>query len=207
MKRFWCLVILFVFMFVLLTVACSCKKQEGETSWERPVYDTENISEYVRVDTYTDLSIVLEREDSPKGDAIWSAILERAEVLSYPEEAVDYYAEQERQACRYYAKQQDLSYEAAMEQLGLSEQTMEEKAKAMVKEDLVYEYIREDAGIALTENEKSGLFDRYALAFAEQYGYAVSKVKESMADFVYESMLYDKTMEYLIVHNTFTVSE
>lgn len=207
MKRCLYSTILFVSILVLLVAACSCEKQEETVHGNRPVYNIEQISDSVRLDAYTDLSIVLEREDSPKGDAIWSVILERAEVLSYPEEAVEYYAEQERQACRYYAKQQDLSYEAAMEQLGLSEQTIEEKAKAMVKEDLVYEYIRADAGIALTENEKSGLFDRYALAFAEQYGYAVSEVKESMADFVYESMLYDKTMEYLIVHNTFTVSE
>jgi hypothetical protein len=57
----------------------------------------------------------------------------------------------------------------------------------------------------LTEAEKASLFDRYASAFSEQYGYELSDVKESMVDLVYESMLYDKTMEYLIVHNTFTV--
>ena len=77
----------------------------------------------------------------------------------------------------------------------------------MVKEDLVYEYIRVDADIVLTEQEKTSLFDRYAERFSEQYGYALSDVKDSMAELVYEAMLYDKTIEYLIVHNTFTVAE
>ena len=207
MKRFLCLVLLCVWMFTLLIVSCACGKQEEETVLDRPVYDTEHISEYVRLDAYTELSVFLETADSSKSEAIRTLILERAEIVKYPEEALGYYAEQERQACRYYAKQNDLSYETAMEQLGLSEEKIQEKAKSMVKEDLVYEYIRADAGIALTEQEKNALFDRYASAFADQYGYVLSDVKESMAELVYESMLYDKTIEYLIVRNTFTVAD
>ena len=205
MKRFLYSLVLCAWILALSVVMCACKKQEDVAFSERPVYDTERLSEYVRLDSYTDLSVALEQEGASKGDAVWTLILERAEVLFYPEGAVSYYAEQERQACRYYAEKHDLSYEEALERLDTSEEKILEKAEKMVKADLVYEYVREDAGIALTEAEKASLFDRYADRFAEQYGYDLSEVKESMADFVYEAMLYDKTMEYLIKHNTFTV--
>ena len=205
MKRFLYSLVLCAWVLILSVVACSCKKQEDIGSMKRPTYDTERLSEYVRLDSYTHLSVPLNGANASKGDAVWSVILERAEVLIYPEEALAYYAEQDRQACRYYAEQHDLSYEAAMERLNTSEEKILKNAEKMVKADLVYEYIRADAKIVLTEAEKDSLFDRYASAFAEQYGYDVSKVKESMAELVYESMLYDKTMEYLIVHNTFTV--
>ena len=97
-------------------------------SLERPVYDTENISEYVRVGAYTDCSVSLEHADASKGEAIRSLLLAQAEVLQYPEDAVNYYAEQEKQACRHYAKQNDLSYEDAMEALGLSEEKIQKKS-------------------------------------------------------------------------------
>lgn len=205
MKRFLYSLALCACILVLSVVVCSCSKQEDVVSMDRPVYDAEHLSEYVRLDAYTNLSVSLETSETSKGEAVWALILERAEVLSYPEDALAYYVEQERQACRHYAKQEDLSYEEALEHLNTSEERILEKAQEMVKADLVYEYIRTDAGIVLTDAEKESLFDRYADRFAEQYGYDLSKVKESMVDLVYESMLYDKTMEYLIVHNTFTV--
>jgi hypothetical protein len=207
MKRFLYAVALCAWILVLLAVVCSCEKQDEIVPSSRPDYDVAHISDYIQLDAYTDLSVTLTHSDDPKGEAVWAFILERVEVLEYPEAAVDYYAEQERQACRYYAKKHNLSYEDAMKRLGVSEEQIQMNAERLVKEDLTYEYIRKDAGIVLTENEKSTLFDRYAEAFAEQYGYDISEVRKSMAELVYESMLHDKTMEYLIVHNTFSVAE
>ena len=190
----------------LTLVACKDQQTEPPTD-SRPSYDADKLSDYVQLDAYTDLKIPLKAENASKGEAVWEAILARAQVMSYPEEAVSYYAEQERQACRYYAKENDVSYEDAMNALGLTEDGILAQAKQMVKSDLVYEYIRADAEISLTEKEKSDLFDRYASRLAVQHGYETSYVKEQMASLVYETMLYDKTMEYLIVHNEFIVAE
>ncbi len=186
--------------------ACGKHKDEPPTT-TRPTYQAETLSECLRLDAYTDLSVTLRGADEAKGEAIWKIVLQRAEVLFYPEDAVAYYVEQERAACRYYAEQNHLSYEEALTTLGISEERIAEQAREMVKADLVYEYIRQDAAITLTEKEKSSLFDRYARRLAAQHGYDADDVKEHMEALVYEAMLYDKTMEYLIVHNEFVVAE
>jgi hypothetical protein len=120
---------------------------------------------------------------------------------------MDYYARQEREAVSYYAKQKGLTDEEAMAELGLTEDGILENARAMVKSDLVYEYIRKDAAIELTDKEKRDLFDRYVGRIAAQQGYDEDDVRENMEALVFDAMLYDKTMEYLILHNTFTVGE
>ena len=50
------------------------------------------------------------------------------------------------------------------------------------------------------------MFDRYANQYAESYGYEVDYVAEHLSHLVHDSMLYDKTMEYLILHNRFILS-
>ena len=172
-----------------------------------PTYDAERLSEYLRLDAYTDLSVSLASADEGRGNAVWQAVLSRAEVIVYPEEAMDYYTRQEREAVAYFAEQKGLTTEEAMAALGLTEEGILENARAMVKSDLVYEYVRQDAGITLTDKEKRDLFDRYVGRIAVQHGYDEDDVRERMADLVYDAMLYDKTVEYLILHNTFTVVE
>ena len=186
----------------------SCESEPKEPLADTtPTYDTERLNEYLRLDAYTDLSVLLAGADESKGDAVWQAILSRAEVLSYPEEALDYYVRQEREAVAYYADEHSLTKEEAMARLGLSEESILASAREMVKSDLVYEYVRNDAEITLTEKEKSELFDRYVGRIAAQHGYDEDDVRERMESLVYDAMLYDKTMEYLILHNTFTVVE
>lgn len=93
-----------------------------------------------------------------------------------------------------------------MDKLGVSEESIRTEARDMVKGDLVYRYIVADAGIVLTEEEKATLFERYARQYAESYGYEVGYVTEKLSHLVYDSMLYDKTMEYLMLHNHFILS-
>jgi FKBP-type peptidyl-prolyl cis-trans isomerase (trigger factor) len=187
---------------VLLLTLPSCGKDE-ETEKGGISYDEERLSEYVAPFSYTGLTVELSSADDLKSDAVWNLILSRVEILSYPEDAVDYYAEQRRDTYRYYAEKNDWSYEQALEFFGVSEEDITKEAKEMVKGDLVYRYIVKDAGITLSEKEKSEQLDRYAKKYAEDYGYTEEYVIENMSDLIYDSMLYDKTMEYLIVNNTF----
>ena len=193
------LLLLFSLMLFAL-VACQNNK---ESEQEGVVYDEERLSEYVAPFSYTGLTVTLESADSLKSEAVWSLILSRAEILSYPEDAVEYYAEQRRDTYRYYAEKNDWSYEQALEFFGVSEESIIAEAKNMVKGDLVYRYIVKDAGISLTEKEKSAQLDRYVKKYAEDYGYTEDYVRENLLDLIYDSMLYDKTMEYLIVNNNF----
>ena len=45
--------------------------------------------------------------------------------------------------------------------------------------------------------------EKAAQKIAADYGYTEDYVAENLTDLIYETMLYDKTMEYLIVNNTF----
>ena len=58
-------------------------------------------------------------------------------------------------------------------------------------------------GITLTEDEKNTFFDRYVKKYAESYKYSEEYVRAELTELVYDSMLYDKTVEFLIIHNSF----
>ena len=195
---------------VLLLGLFSCGREEEEqqtASGSMPEYDLEQLSSYVALEAYVGLTVSLPDPATAKSDAVWEQILASARILSYPEEQVEYYAAQTRARYRYTAKQNGMTYEELLETLGVTEEDVRKEAKDMVKGDLVYRYIVGDAGITLTQTEKAALFDRYADKFVADYGYNKSYVTEQMADLIYDTMLYDKTMEYLVLNNTFVTAE
>ena len=200
--------IIAVLLTTLTFLGCfsSCaQSDEGEAAQTQLTYSAEDISSCVSLDAYTDLEIELESEDASKSEAVWTQILARATVTSYPEAQVEYYAEQTRAKYRYYAKQNNMEYERVLEIVGLTDADIVSEAKAMVKGDLVYRYIVEDAAISLSEDERTGLYDKYVDKYVSDYGYNRAYVTSYLSEHVYESMLYDKTMEYLVLNNTFVV--
>ena len=76
-------------------------------------------------------------------------------------------------------------------------------AKSLVKKDLIFELIRKKEGITLTDEEKNAFFDKYVKKYAESYKYSEEYVRAELSELVYDSMLYDKTVEFLIIHNSF----
>ena len=76
-----------------------------------------------------------------------------------------------------------------------------EEAKALTKSDLVYSAIVKLENISISESEKERLFDKYVEKYVSVYGYNAEYVKKNMADEIYDSMLYDKTTEFLIKNN------
>ena len=61
-------------------------------------------------------------------------------------------------------------------------------------------------GISLSDDEKKNNFDRYVEKFVNDYGYGEEYVRENMSEQIYQTMLFDKTLERLITLNKF-VSE
>ena len=198
MKRIFLLCLVLLLSFGLV----SCRK-DSENSAESVTFDEENIEEYVKPFAYTGLTVELSSADSLRSEAVWRAVLDHAEILAYPEDLVAYYVEQGRDTYRYYAEENDWSYEQTLEFFSVTEEKILEEARQMVKGDLVYRYIVKNAEISLSDEEKTAQFDRYVQKFSEGYGYAEEYVVENMSELIYDSMLYDKTMEYLIVNNTF----
>lgn len=207
MKRMQRVTICLLLAGLCLVGTVSCARQDGEERHAVVTYDTDRIGEYVRMERYTEWNIPMASEDSLRGEAVWDFLLDRAEFLRLPEEQRSYYEEQSRSAVRHYAEENQLDYEDALAQLGTSEERIAAEAEHMVKADLLYYYIVQHARIEVTPQEKEALSARYVKKFAEDYGYDEEYVKEEMQSLIDDAMLYDKTTEYLILHNTFTVEE
>jgi hypothetical protein len=197
--------LLLALLFVSLAVGCA--KEDEKSGGEKVLaYENVDISKAVSLGEYKGLSVTL-LDSETKAQAIWRVILDSSEVLEYPAEQVDYYLSQSKARCEYYASIHNVSYEEALAALGYSEESMLGEAKELVASDMIGIAIRESAGITLTDDEKDRLFDKYAEKYAQDWGYNLAYVKDSLAEEVYGLMLYDKTTEYLIINNTFVTAE
>lgn len=204
-----------VFKAAVLAVAClfilsafiGCKEKDGGNDTEvesysgMPEYDGENIESYVKPFEYTGLTVYVGFGET-KQQRLWDTIVSSAEVIEYPQAQLEYYAEQERAKYRYYAKRDGIEYSTLLSELGVTEESIKETARAYVKDDLVLEYIIKDASISLTDDEKTALTDKYAEKLATVYGNDAEYIKTNMTEQIYDAMLSDKTMEYLLLNNT-----
>ena len=197
------LLALFMSLYVVLT-ACSKSSQELTA----PDYSALDLSEYVVLGAYKDLQISIGgvvSEDMTRDVVLWEAIVNKAEVIKYPEDALLYYKEQSIRLYTVYAEEGNISYEELMSSLGKTDEDIEAEAKEYVKSDLVSLAIIEAEGLRLTEDEKARLFDKYAYKFSTTYGYAVDYVYENLKKEIYETMQHDKMMEFLLLNNEITV--
>ncbi len=164
-------------------------------------YSKEELRQYIQLEQYIGLTIELSEDPLLAGEEMWEYIVKQGTVLKYPEDHVAYYIAQTQAKYRYYARQNEWEYEETLAYFNTSETAIAEEARQMVKEDLVFWYIVKDAEITLTEDEKQSLFERYVNKFSEDYGYSRDYVTENMTELIYETMLYDKTLEYLMLQN------
>ncbi len=196
---------LFFALFLALPLVFGCKDKDeiddDPKYTELPPYDASKLSEYIDPFEYTGLTV--ERSgNATDSEAVWSTIVKSVNIKSYPEAQVEYYVEQERLKYKYFASKDKVDYNAFLESLGVTEETILADSKEMVKKDLALLYIVKDAELDLTEKEKSDLFDKYANKFVEIYGYDKEYISTNMKDQIYDSMLFDKATEYLILNNT-----
>ncbi len=198
-------------LMLLLAVGCNGNgsEQSADTNDEKLVLDYTNIkaSDYIKSIEYKGLQITLESEGASKQDAVWEEILSKAEMSSYPEEPVEYYFEQSKRFYMQAVDNNEDDYKKLLENRGISEDDMLDEAKMLVKKDLVFAYIVEAEKISLSDAEKQEHFDKYVDKYVETYSYKREYVVENMSELIYESMLYDKTTEYLIINNTFEIEE
>lgn len=213
MKRMIRAIALSLALMCLLCAFVSCKDTDTNVDTDTalelgkmPEYDGEAIDSYVKPFEYKGITVYAEPGES-RQEALWSQILESVRVVTYPEAQVEYYFAQERAKYRYYANRDGIDYEELISALGVSEASMRERARALVKEDLALMFIIKDAEIALTDEEKALHTDKYAEKLAEIYGYDKEYIKTNMSEQMYEQMLSDKTMEFLLGNNTVYTTE
>ena len=206
MKRNWMVRMLAALLLVslgLMGAACSKDEPEG-TDVSELSYEGVNPGDYLSSVTYLGLTVAYDATKGTRSETLWQAVVDGATVREYPEQAVAYYVSQIRAEYRYLADREGLKLEELLSLRGMSEETVRAEAAAMVKSDLVFLYVVEDAGIVLSESERIAHYDRYADRYVEKYGFDRAYVDEKLRDEVYDSMLFDKTMEYLLLHNEVT---
>lgn len=180
--------------------ACSGgdKETDGEPEYTGlPPYDKENIESY-----FSELPVYKGLTVDGDADALWKKITNEAQIKEYPAEQVEYYAFMERAKYSYYAEREGIEYDELLEGLSVTEESIRETAKKLVKEDLVFEYVVLDAKIELTDEEKQEFFQKYVDKFKTLYGHDEKYIREYMTEQIYDTMLFDKTMEYLLLNNT-----
>ena len=207
---------LFVLTAILLSFAACSWKDAMTVDGEKVDFNamtTEELSEYMEIGQYKGMTVALQNGQK-RGDAVWNAVVANATFKHYPETHVYYYIEQIEDQYRYYAEEAGMSYDELLKALNVTDADIIAEAKEMTKKDILYAIVQKNEGITLTEEEKQKHFQRYVEMYVSDgeggYGYTAEKgygeeyVKANMADQIYESMLYDKTTEFLIINNTFT---
>ena len=208
--------LIFLVCAICLSVLTGCKKDdvtednEGNNDSDNTQavldYSKINIDDYVKSVSYKGLTLMLKSEDASREAAIWDELLRTAVIESYPEEAVNYYFAQTKDYYMFIANNDREAYELLLSSRNMTEEDMVAEARELVKKDLVYLYVTQKEGITVSDEEKAQLFDKYVAAYVSEYGYSAEYVKANMTELIYDSMLYDKTLEFLILNNTFAVA-
>ena len=189
---------------IMLISMFSCKKNSENESVE-PVdfaaMSDDELKSYAELGEYK--LMTLKQGSSPKGEVVWAAVKGNATVRSYPEQQVSYYVSQIKAQYAYYAEEAGISYKEMLREVGATDESIRSEAESMATDDVIYELVRRDADITLREDEKSKFFEKYVGKYVEDYGYSREYVVENMTDEIYDSMLYDKTTEFLIAYNYF----
>lgn len=212
MKR----ILLLLLSVLMLMSFPSCKKEEegeSETTYA-PSEDIEpmdisslEISEYVKLGQYGGLEISYSPSEETRGEAVWKRVAEKSEILKYPEQQVKYYFNQLKAKYEYIAKNRNDTYANILLMLETDEEEMMAEAKSLTADDLVFYALLDAENIELTDTDKENNFDRYVSKFVTDYGYGEEYVRSNMSDEIYETMLYDKTLEKLISLNEFINAE
>ncbi len=85
--------------------------------------------------------------------AMWTEIMDGAEVISYPQQQLDYYYAMQINQCEYYAQMYGMTVETIMQVMGYSEESFRENAEKYTKEDLVFFAIAQIENIMVSEDE------------------------------------------------------
>ena len=201
--------VLLALMLVISAFFAGCDKvfpQDGDEfatePYPAPDYSSLELSEYIKLGEYKDMTIDTTQYSVTDDFVLWNKIVNNAEVIEYPSNALAYYEDQTTRQYMHYAEEGNMTYDELISSLGITQKNIEEEAKRLVKNDLVQLAIVKAESIELTDDEKVKFFDKYAKKYTELYGYSKEYVRENLANEIYGSMLYDKMMEYLMLNNT-----
>lgn len=192
-----CLTVVVTLAFSLF--ACGEKKLERNIS----KMSLEELEACMTVGEYKGVTLKLEGKD--KESVINEYLMKESKLIKLPEgdDSLEYYLTQLREEYNYHAEQAGISYEELLKDLGLEEEDIVLEATELVEKDIIFAIIQKKENITVSDNDKEKHFDRYVEKYAERHEYSKEHVRENLKEEVYATMLYDKTMEFLILNNKF----
>ncbi len=178
--------------------------EQNTEPYPSPDYSALDISEYVILGEYKGLTVDTTQYSVTDDVVLWNAIIANAEIIKYPDDALFYYTDQTSRRYAQYAEDGDMTYDELLASLDITQKDIEAEAMRLVKNDLVQMAIIKAENIELTDDEKAKHLDKYIAQYVKIYGYSEEYVKENLIDEIYNSMLYDKMLEFLMINNTVT---
>ncbi len=135
-----------------------------------------------------------EKYNNEKAAAIFKAIVDAAEKVSPPEELVEDYYNSDVEYYEYYAGEYGMTYEEMLEYVGLTDETLRERAEANVMKDIAVYSIIKAENITVSDGE----YDKYIGEMEENTGYSRKDLEELYTkEELTEQFTYSKAYEMI----------
>lgn len=112
-------------------------------------------------------------------DQLWSEIMERSEVISYPDKQYQYYYSLLTNDLISSALSAGMDYDAYLAKNGITAESIDEEIKSYIKSDLVIYGIAAAENVELTEEDYSDYVNKYYAYYAQYliyYGYTSEQI-------------------------------
>ena len=112
-------------------------------------------------------------------DQLWSEIMDRSEVISYPDEQYQYYYSLLTNDLISSALSAGMDYDAYLAKNGITAESIDEEIKSYIKSDLVIYGIAAAENVELTEEDYSDYVNKYYAYYAQYliyYGYTTEQI-------------------------------
>lgn len=112
-------------------------------------------------------------------DQLWSEIMDRSEVISYPDEQYQYYYSLMTNDLISSALSAGMDYDAYLAKNGITAESIDEEIKSYIKSDLVIYGIAAAENVELTEEDYSDYVNKYYAYYAQYliyYGYTTEQI-------------------------------
>ena len=112
-------------------------------------------------------------------DQLWSEIMDRSEVISYPDKQYQYYYSLLTNDLISSALSAGMDYEAYLAKNGITAESIDEEIKSYIKSDLVIYGIAAAENVELTEEDYSDYVNKYYAYYAQYliyYGYTTEQI-------------------------------
>ena len=202
MKR---IIVLWLLIAMLLVCLTSCTPEPapvepgvGMDGVDEPIdISALDLSEYVELGDYKNMTVSYNPEKISKGDAAWAELIRNSTIYQYPDRQVAYYFYQKRTGYEHMAKAGGIAYDELLNSMGITEEMILEESRALTAQDLVFAALVGAESIELTDEDKAAHYEKYVELFVSEYGYTEEYVLRYLEEEIYETMLYDKTLERL----------